>query len=214
MSATEIEQAGCVHGYYYNPRLGVDRCPYGCDLRAPKLDPYAASRRPEGLAGGSEGPPMTDLVEPLRAIERGIAAALDRMAVAEKKLEASSSFSTVQLDSNGDSVARGAMLMEVRQGRGVRMTRLTLDADGYDPGAPYSAANSYVRLYRNEVAVGNLLDFGPAAAGGPWLPGLFEMELSESPLLRSGERYVLDVNAGPASKRIGCVLTYVEYEKD
>ncbi len=212
MNATE--QMTCSHGYYYNPRLGVDRCPYGCDLRVPQLDPYAASRRPEGLAGGSEGPPLVDEVAPLRAIERGISAALDRMAIAEKRQEASSAVATVQLDSNGDSVARGAMIMEVRQGRGVRMTRLTLDADGYNPGAPYSLANSYVRLYRNEVAVGNLLDFGPATAGGPWLPGLFEMELSESPLLRSGERYVLDVNAGPATTRIGCVLTYVEYEKD
>lgn len=206
--------AQCTHGYYYHPRLGNDYCPFGCNLRAPALDPYAASRRPEGLAGGSEGPPLTDLVAPLRAIEQGITAALDRMAVTEKRLEASSTAATVQLDSNGDTPAVGATILEVRQGRAVRLTRLTIDADGYDPGAPYSQALSYVRLYRNAVAVGNLLDFGPAAAGGPWLPGLFEMELSQSPLLRSGERYVLDVNAGPASRRIGCVLTYVEYEKD
>lgn len=211
---SQTMQAACAHGYYYDPNLGNDRCPFGCDLRAPALDPYRASERPEGLAGGSQGPSLTDVVAPLRAIERGIAAALDRMAVAEKEHEASAAVAQVQLNSSGDTPSVGAQLMEVRQGRGVRMTRLTLETEGYDPGAPYTSAGSYVRLYRNAVAVGNLLDFGPAAAGGPWLPGLFEMELSESPLLRSGERYVLDVNGGPASARIGCVLTYVEYEKD
>lgn len=208
-------QMACMHGYYYDPSQPQrDRCPYNCDLRVPPLDPYGASERPDGLAGGSQGPPIAEQVVPLRQLEQAIARALDRVATKEKESEASSVVSQVQLDANGDTPSIGAQLMEVRQGRGVRLTRLTLDASGYDPGAPYSLAGSYVRLYRNAPAVGNLLDFAPASAGGPWLPGLFEMELSESPLLRSGERYVLDVNAGPASARIGCVLTFVEYDKD
>lgn len=168
---------------------------------------YGASEVPGALAHESQGPMMVALQQ-VTAELRAAAVALSKGAAHAVDHRVSAIAANVQTDANGD--IDNQTLYTVQQGRRVQLTRLLLDTEAYNAGAPYANALSWVALYRNAAAVGNLLDFGPATAGGPWLPGLFEMQVSEAPMLRGGEKYVLSCNAGPATTRIGVTMILVE----
>lgn len=168
---------------------------------------YDASVAPRALQDEAMGPLMVALQE-VTGEMKAAAVALGRGAVQAVNQRVSAVTVNVQTDSSGDILA--APLYRVQAGRRVQLTRLILDTEGYDAGAPYAAALSWVAIYRNAQAVGNLLDFGPATAGGPWIPGLFQMQLSEAPMLLGGEQYILAANNGPASTRIGVSMVIVE----
>jgi hypothetical protein len=115
-----------------------------------------------------------------------------------------------QTDSDGNLAL---VVFTVPQGCLGHLTRLVVEGAGYTAGAPYSSGASWIGVFEVESApataalgaeatLGMLRAFGPAAAGGGWLPAIFTDNDSNAWAYRAGMSVVLNLQGGPASKQI------------
>jgi hypothetical protein len=92
---------------------------------------------------------------------------------------------TGQTDGSGNLDLK---LYVVPQGYKFTATRVNLEAVGFTPASPFSAATAWVALIRGtQFAAGSILDFGPSASGGIIFPSIFSTSDSHAPFLRGGE---------------------------
>jgi len=120
---------------------------------------------------------------------------------------------------SGNTDASGNLFLIVyatAAGEQFRLTRAVAEAYGYTPAVPYSNASAWVGLYATAQQIapggtftgianalqGDMVAFGPPAAGGPILPFMYTAVESEAPEVRGPRLLVLVVAGGPASTRV------------
>lgn len=155
---------------------------------------------------GREGPPISEPLQPGYLELRAQVDELGRRLLLETRPDQVSAPFAGSLDANGDAFIG---LYQVTEGYEARMTRLVANAlvlaSGlpYDPAAPFSNASAYIELLTASQpqgdSVGNdgLLDFAPTVAGARVFPSVLSWPLTQAPVVRGPNWFVLRVVAGP-----------------
>ncbi len=104
-------------------------------------------------------------------------------------------------------------------GEQFRLRRAVVEAQGFSPASPFSAADAWLGFYDlaqegipesglglavNDIYQGALKDFGPVTSGGPLFPSLFVDGEEQATEIRGPHTLMLIVFEGPASTRITC----------
>lgn len=108
----------------------------------------------------------------------------------------------VRPSAQGTTTSGGALTLEVYDvpvGFEFVLTRLVIEADGFTPGAPYTAAGAYVLVRRQG---GARVNFASLVSGSGQLPTLFTDSVTSGAHFRNGEKVEVVVSGGPASTGI------------
>lgn len=96
------------------------------------------------------------------------------------------------LDANGNGTI---LLFECRELTTLRLHRVVLQTMQHGPKNPYASVNGWVGLYRNDVQIGNLIDYIPA--GQTMFPALFSADTDAAEVLQPNSALWLSVTGGP-----------------
>lgn len=155
---------------------------------------------------GRQGPPISEELQPGYLELRASIDELGRRLLLETRPDQVSAPFAGTLDANGDAYIG---LYQVTEGYEARMTRLVANslvlASGlpYSPASPFSNASAYLELLTASQpqgdSVGNdgLLDFAPAVAAARLFPTVLSWPVTQAPVVRGPNWFVLHVVAGP-----------------
>jgi hypothetical protein len=148
----------------------------------------------------SVGPALFELVQETRR-SREVSAELLRSATESFHKRSVIEATSGETDANGNLDLR---LFQVPQGHQFTVTRVTIEAAGFTPAAPYGNAAAWIALIRGAIfASGSILDFGPAASGGTILPSIFSSSDSHAPAINGGEILTLHLVGAVALANVG-----------
>lgn len=82
----------------------------------------------------------------------------------------------------------------------LRLHRVVLQTVGHGPLNPYASITGWVGLFRNDVQIGNLIDFIPA--GQTLFPSEFTADTDEAEVLQPNSALWLSVTGGPANDMV------------
>lgn len=149
----------------------------------------------------SVGPTMFDMVMELHRAQEVSKFLLDQATNLLKR-------KTVVAKGSDTTTAAGLLQMPIYQvpaGFQFYLTRWNVEAEGFTPGAPYTAATANIQIINGRnFGVGAIMDFlpNPPAANGNILPASNTDGLEAACLFRSGEWISLMVRGGPATTAI------------
>lgn len=171
------------------------------DPRSETVDVPVRSSNAPPPGEESVGPTMFDMVVELRRSQEVSRFLLDqatnllrRRTVVEKGQANTSAAGLLELP-----------IFQVPNGYQFYLTRWNVEAEVFNPGAPYSNAVGQLMIFNGQTfGVGAMVDFlpNPPTANGAILPASRSTDFPSSPLFRGGEWVSLRLVAGPASTRI------------
>lgn len=150
----------------------------------------ADSATPPYPGSESAGPALYDLVQRTsRALEVQHELIRHSLVLMEKRFIVQQV--SGETDANGNLDLR---LFEIPQGFKLQVARVNVEAGTFTPASPFSAANAWMALIRGlAFAPGCILNFGPAVAAGPLLPGIFSESTSHAPIVLGGDAISLHI---------------------
>jgi len=154
---------------------------------------YADSARPPYPGTESAGPALYDLVDrTARALEVQSRLLRDAIPLLNRRIMVE--YKTGQTDANGNA---DIVLYQIPAGMQFIVTRVNVEAAGFNAGTPFSAAGAWIALTRSQTfAVGTTLDFlpnPPNAGATPILPASISDGATEAGVFRGGEFAVLHI---------------------
>lgn len=94
------------------------------------------------------------------------------------------------------------IVAEVPAGFQLKLGYITFDADGYTPGAPYTANQAYIDLHRDDVNTPRL-DWTPSST---LFPSRFFWGTTDAPVLRASQQLIAQVVNGPPGRNINAYV--------